>query len=92
MNTVEFMENYVKRNIIKEFSALMSLKGKSLRFAPSFSNPILTWADGSDYKKFCLCNAAYWDAKALHGETYNLSGIIYNTGKIIIEGYDVQAQ
>ena len=89
MNTVQFMEHFIKQSIIKEFSAVMALKGKSLRYISGLSNPILTMCDKDDHKKFCLTNVGYWDQKELHGDVYAIIGYLYNNGAIIIDSYDV---
>ena len=92
MNTVEFMETFIKESIIKEFAAQMILaKNKHLDYVKGLSDPFITMCENDENsKKFALTNIAYWEHDTLQGGVYNISGVLYNNGKIIINEYDVR--
>lgn len=92
MNTVEFMENFIKRNIIKEFAAQMILaENRKLEYIRGLSDPFITFCENDEYsKKFALTNVAYWENDKLNGGVYNITGLLIDNGKIIINEYDVR--
>lgn len=92
MNTVEFMENFIKESIIKEFAARMVLaENKHIEYVRGLSDPIITFCENDENsKKFALTNVAYWQSDALHGEMYSISGIVYNNAKIGITEHVIQ--
>lgn len=92
MNTVEFMENFIKESIIKEFATCMIMaKNIHLEYVKGLSDPVITMCENDENsKKFALTNIAYWEHDNLHGGVYNITGIFIDNGKIIITGYDVR--
>lgn len=92
MNTVEFMENFIKESIIKEFAAQMILaENKHLDYVKGLSDPFITMCENDEHsKKFVLTNIAYWEHVNLHGNIYNITGIITDNGRILINGYEVR--
>ena len=88
-STVQFMETFIKEQIIKEFASQMVLnKNQSLEFIRCLSDPFLTFSENDDNsRKFTLTNVCYWDPKALHGEKFIIDGFIFDNGQILISGY-----
>ena len=91
MNTLEFMEDFIKAQIIKEFAAKMVLEENvRLHYVPKMSEPVLTFAYNEEHsKKFALTNVVYWDVKNLHGDKYTIDGLVINNGSIIITAYSI---
>lgn len=92
MNTVEFMETFIKEKIIKAFALQMILvKNIQLDYVKGLSDPCITFCENDENsKKFALTNIAYWEHDLLQGGVYNISGVLYNNGKIVINEYDVR--
>lgn len=89
VSTVQFMENFIKERIIKEFAAEMILmENRSLDYVEGLSDPFLTFYENDEKsRKFALTNVCFWDPKALHGEKVIIDGIIADDGLINISGY-----
>ena len=92
MNTVEFMENFIKESIIKEFAAQMILaENRHIEYVKGLSCPYLSLCENDEHsKKFTLTNTAYWEHDKLSGGMYNIRGLLIDNGKIIINTYDVR--
>lgn len=92
MNTVEFMENFIKESIIKEFAAQMILaENRHIEYVKGLSDPFITMCENDENsKKFALTNIAYWEHDKLSGGMYNITGLLIDNGKIIINEYDVR--
>lgn len=88
-STVQFMENFIKEQIIKEFAAQMVLsENRSLEYVRGLSDPFLTFCENDENsRKFSLTNVCYWEAKDLHAEKFIIDGIIIDNGQIVISGY-----
>ena len=95
LNTVRFMEEFIKSQIIKEFGAKMVLVENKHLINLNDDNSILTMCsveDHEDIKKFALTQVRYLNEIDRTIEVYNLMGIIslLNDGRIIITEYDMQ--
>ena len=95
LNTVRFMEEFIKSQIIKEFGAKMILMENKHLTPLNDNNTILSMCnveDHEDIKKFALTQVRYLNEFDLTIEIYNLMGIIslLNDGRIIITEYDMQ--
>ena len=95
LNTVRFMEEFIKSQIIKEFGAKMVLMENKHLTNLNDDKSILsmcTVEDHEDIKKFALTQVRYLNEIDRTIEVYNLMGIIslLNDGRIIIAEYDMQ--
>ena len=95
LNTVRFMEEFIKSQIIKEFGAKMVLMENKHLTNLNDDKPILSMCsveDHEDIKKFALTQVRYLNEIDRTIEVYNLMGIIslLNDGRIIITEYDMQ--
>ena len=95
LNTVTFMEEFIKSQIIKEFAAKMVLMENkhltNLNDDKSFLS-MCSVEEHEDIKKFALTQVRYLNEIDRTIEVYNLMGIIslLNDGRIIITEYDMQ--
>ena len=94
LNTVRFMEEYIKLEIIKEFGAKMVLLENKHLTPLENDNCVLSMCNLEDHdeiKKFALTQVRYLNEFDLTIEIYNLMGIIslLNDGRIIITEYDM---
>ena len=95
LNTVRFMEEFIKSQIIKEFGAKMVLMDNKHLTNLNDDKSILSMCsveDHEDIKKFALTQVRYLNEIDRTIEVYNLMGIIslLNDGRIIITEYDMQ--
>lgn len=95
LNTVRFMEEFIKSQIIKEFGAKMVLMENKHLTNLNDDKSILSMCsveDHEDIKKFALTGVRYLNEIDRTIEVYNLMGIIslLNDGRIIITEYDMQ--
>lgn len=95
LNTVRFMEEFIKSQIIKEFGAKMVLMENKHLTNLNDDKSILSMCsveDHEDIKKFALTQVRYLNEIERTIEVYNLMGIIslLNDGRIIITEYDMQ--
>ena len=95
LNTVRFMEEFIKSQIIKEFGAKMVLMENKHLTNLNDDKSILSMCsveDHEDIKKFALTQVRYLNEIDRTIEVYNLMGIIslLNDGRIIITEYDMQ--
>ena len=95
LNTVRFMEEYIKLEIIKEFTAKMILMENKHLTPLNDNKSILSMCsveDHEDIKKFALTQVRYLNEVDRTIEIYNLMGIIsiLNDGRVIVTEYDMQ--
>lgn len=95
LNTVRFMEEFIKLEIIKEFAAKMILMENKHLTMLNDNKSILSMCsvDGhEDIKKFALTQVRYLNEIDRTIEVYNLMGIIslLNDGRVIVTEYDIQ--
>lgn len=91
-NDVQFLEEFMKKWIINKFRIkVLAEEDQQLAYV-EFEKPILTMCDRDEKSKnFALTNICMWNKKLLHGDVYNVEGVIDNKGRIFITGYEVQA-
>ena len=93
LNTVRFMEEFIKLQIIKEFGAKMVLMENKYLTPLENDNCVLSMCNLEDHekiKKFALTQIRYLNEIERKIEVYNLMGIIslFNDGRIIIIDYE----
>ena len=94
MSRVQFMEEFIKLGIMKEFSAKMILlENKHLTPIGNDGFMCIANVDGhGDIKKFSLTGIGFLNEMDRTIEYYNVMGILslLNDGRIIITEYDMQ--
>ena len=93
LNTVRFMEEFIKSQIIKEFGAKMVLMENKHLTSLENDNCVLSMCNFEDHeeiKKFALTQIRYLNEVERKIEIYDLMGIIslFNDGRIIITEYE----
>lgn len=93
LNTVRFMEEFIKSQIIKEFAAKMVLLENKHLSPLENDNCVLSMCNVEDHdeiKKFALTQIRYLNEIERKIEVYDLMGIIslLNDGRIIITEYE----
>ena len=93
LNTVRFMEEFIKSQIIKEFGVKMVLLENKHLTPLENDNCVLSMCNIEDHdeiKKFALTQIRYLNEVEGKIEIYDLMGIIslFNDGRIIITEYE----